>query len=101
MEDAVARLRSDAQTDSLDVGPADRLAKTVAQQDELTERFKSSNALLRNSMSYVGLLSTDPAFGAGDAQLTSATGALATAIVGRRICRPPRISMRSSAASRR
>jgi len=43
------------------VGPADRLAVTVSQQEELTERFKSSNALLQNSLSYVGLLSTTAA----------------------------------------
>ena len=62
-------------------GPADRLAATVAQQEELTERFKSSNALLQNSLSYVGLLSTSPAFGAQDAQLAPATGALAAALL--------------------
>jgi signal transduction histidine kinase len=81
MEDAVARLRSHAQTEGLDVGPADRLAVTVAQQEESTERFKTSNALLQNSLSYVGLLSTSPAFGAQDAQLAPATGALAAAIL--------------------
>ena len=81
MEDAVARLRSHAQTEGLDAGPADRLAATVAQQEELTERFKSSNALLQNSLSYVGLLSTSPAFGAQDAQVAPATGALAAAIL--------------------
>src|SRR5262249_43793605 len=54
---------------------------TVAQQEELTERFKSSNALLQNSLSYVGLLSTSPTFGAQDAQLAPATGALAAAIL--------------------
>lgn len=81
MEDAVARLRSRARTQGLDAGPADRLAATVAQQEELTERFKSSNALLQNSLSYVGLLSTSPAFAAQDAQLAPATGALAAAIL--------------------
>src|SRR5262245_16795203 len=81
MQDAVSRLRSYAQTDGLDVGPADRLAATVSQQEELTERFKSSNALLQNSLSYVGLLSTSPGFGAQDAQLAPATGALAAAIL--------------------
>src|SRR5262249_61358147 len=32
IEDAVSRLRSHAQTEGLDVGPADRLAAAVAQQ---------------------------------------------------------------------
>jgi signal transduction histidine kinase len=81
MQDGVSRLRSHAQTEGIDVGPADRLAATVSQQEELTERFKSSNALLQNSLSYVGLLSTSPAFGAQDAQLAPATGALAAAIL--------------------
>src|SRR5262249_18283572 len=64
-----------------DRGPADRLAATVSQQEELTERFKTSNALLQNSLSYVGLLSTSPEFGAQDAQLAPATGALAAALL--------------------
>ena len=36
---------------------------------------------MQNSLSYVGLLSTSPAFGAQDAQLAPATGALAAAIL--------------------
>src|SRR5215468_2045196 len=84
MHDAVNRLRSHAQTEGLDVGPADRLAATVSQQEELTERFKTSNALLQNSLSYVGLLSTSPGFGAQDAQLAPATGALAAALLNLR-----------------
>ena len=79
MQDTVSRLRSHAQTEGLDLRSADRLAATVSQQEELTERFKSSNALLQNSLSYVGLLSTSPAFGAQDAQL--APGALAAALL--------------------
>jgi hypothetical protein len=81
MEDAVTRLRSHAQKEGLDVAPADRLAATVAEQEKLTERFKSNNALLQNSLSYVGLLSTSPAFGAQDAQLAPAAGGLAAAIL--------------------
>ncbi|MET0631982.1 MAG: two-component system VirA-like sensor kinase [Xanthobacteraceae bacterium] len=81
MEDAVARLRSLAQAEGLGAEPGERLAATVAQREELTERFKSSNALLQNSLSYVGLLSASPAFGAQDAQLAPATGALAAAIL--------------------
>jgi signal transduction histidine kinase len=84
MQDAVSRLRSYAQTEGLDVGPADRLAATVAQQEELTERFKSGNALLQNSLSYVGLLGTSAGFGAQDAQLAPATGALAAALLNLR-----------------
>lgn len=81
MRDAVAVLRSHARMESLDAGPVDRLASAVAQQEELMERFKTSNALLQNSLSYVGLMSTSPAFHAQDAQLASATDALAAAVL--------------------
>jgi hypothetical protein len=57
-----------------DVGPVDHLAATVAQHEELTESFKTSNALLQNSLSYVGLLSTDPVLGARDAALGPQAG---------------------------
>src|SRR5260370_30175709 len=81
MEEAVTRLRSYAQIERLDIGPVDRLAAAVVQQEELMERFKTSNALRQNSLSYVGLLSTSPAFRAGDAQVAPATDALAAAIL--------------------
>jgi signal transduction histidine kinase len=81
MEDTVARLRAHAMTEGLDTGPVDRLAATVAQQDDLTEQFKTSNALLQNSLSYVGLLSTEPSFGANDARLAPATAALAAGVL--------------------
>jgi len=81
MEDAVARLRSHALAEGIDAGSVDRLAATVAQQEDLTERFKSSNALLQNSLSYVGLSSTSPTLAAQDSRLALATGALAAAIL--------------------
>jgi len=81
MHDAAARLHARAKTDGVDTGPVDRLAETVAQQEQLTDRFKSRNALLQNSLSYVGLLSTSPTFGPDDAQVTHAAGALAAAIL--------------------
>jgi signal transduction histidine kinase len=79
MEDAVERLRARALAEGLDPEAVERLAATAAEQEDLTERFKSSNALLQNSLSYVGLSSTSGVFGALDAQLASATGALAAA----------------------
>ncbi|HME27113.1 MAG TPA: two-component system VirA-like sensor kinase [Acetobacteraceae bacterium] len=81
MDDGVDRLRSYARAEGLEAGAVERLAATVAQEEELTERFKSANALLQNSLSYVGLLSTGPIFGAQDAQLAPITGALAAAIL--------------------
>jgi signal transduction histidine kinase len=81
MEDAVGRLRSRARAEALDTRPIDRLAEAVVEQEELLERFKTSTALMQNSLSYVGLLSTSPAFLAHDVQLAPATGALAAAIL--------------------
>jgi signal transduction histidine kinase len=81
MEDAVARLRSHTQRERLDTEPLERLAATVAQYEELTERFKTNNALLQNSLSYVGLLSTSPVFGVKNTQLAPAAGALAAAVL--------------------
>jgi signal transduction histidine kinase/CheY-like chemotaxis protein len=81
MKDAVGRLRSRARDERLDERPVERLAAMVARQEDLMERFKTSNALLQNSLSYVGLLSTSPAFLAHDVQLAPATGALAAAIL--------------------
>jgi signal transduction histidine kinase len=81
MEDAVARLRSYAQREQLDEGPVERLAATVAQHEALTERFKSSNALLQNSLSYFALQSSDPMFGGENTELAPAAGALAAAIL--------------------
>ncbi|MFY9955467.1 two-component system VirA-like sensor kinase [Bradyrhizobium sp.] len=81
MEDAVTRLRSHAQAERLDARPIDQLAAAVVEQEALLERFKTSNALLQNSLSYVGLLSTSPAFLAHDVQLAPATDALAAAIL--------------------
>ena len=81
MENAVTRMRSHARTEGLDAGPIDRLASAVDQQENLLERFKTGDALLRNSLAYVGLLSTSPEFLAHDVQLAPATGALAAAIL--------------------
>lgn len=81
MQDAVARLQSYARNARLDGGPTHRLAAAAAQEEDLTERFKSDNALLQNSLSYVGLLSMDAGFGAEHGKLAPATGALAAAIL--------------------
>lgn len=81
MEETVARLRSFAQIEDLDLAPVSRLAAAFLRQEELAERFKTSNALLQNSLSYVGLHSSAPAFGARDAELAPETGALAAAVL--------------------
>jgi hypothetical protein len=74
---AVSRLRVQAAAEGLDAGPVDRLAAAIKIEETLTERFKSDNALLRNSLSYVSLLSISPTFHERDSRL----GALATAVL--------------------
>lgn len=81
MQNAVVVLRSHARMAGLDAGPVDRLASAVARQEELVEQFKTSNALLQNSLSYVGPMSTNPAFHAQDPRLASAINALAAAVL--------------------
>jgi hypothetical protein len=56
------------------------LAEVVAKEEELTERFKSENALLQNSLTYAGLISTSPDFDTNNAKFGPAAGALAAAI---------------------
>jgi signal transduction histidine kinase len=92
IDSAVARLRSEALKDGLDTAPVDRLAAASRQEDELTERFKTDNALLRNSLSYVGLLSTNPDFVERNPLLAKPIGALAAAIL--------QLTLDSSAPSR-
>ena len=81
IDSAVAQLRSKALKAGLRAAPVDRLAAASRQEEELTERFKSDNALLRNSLSYVGLLSTNPDFVERNPLLAKPIGALAAAIL--------------------
>ena len=81
IDSAVALLRSEALKDGLDTAPVDLLAAASAQEEELTESFKSDNALLHNSLSYVGLLSTNPDFVERNPLLAKPIGALAAAIL--------------------
>jgi PAS domain S-box-containing protein len=81
MESAVGRIRVHAQAENLDLKPLGRLAAAVEGYEELIERFKSGNSLLQNSLSYVGVLSTDPSFGALGDQFASSATALAAAVL--------------------
>jgi DAHL domain len=74
---AVSQLRAQVASDELDTGPVDRLAAATQIEEKLTERFKSDNALLHNSLSYVVHLSTSPGINDPNFRL----GALATAIL--------------------
>src|SRR5262249_2088981 len=58
-----------------------RLGALVERQEALVDQFKSDNALLQNSLAYFGRFSTDLQTTAQDAQLASALGALAAAML--------------------
>ncbi|MBV9286670.1 MAG: two-component system VirA-like sensor kinase, partial [Hyphomicrobiales bacterium] len=81
IDSAVAQLRSRASEEGLDVAAVDRLAAAIRMEEELTERFKSDNALRRNSLSFVGLFSANPEFVDQNAPLARSIGALAAAIL--------------------
>jgi PAS domain S-box-containing protein len=81
MDRAVSRIRLWVEAEHLDPKPIERLAAVVGQYEDLTERFKSGNALLQNSLAYVDQLSTDPAFGALGDQFAPSATALAAAIL--------------------
>src|SRR5258708_29415002 len=81
MESATGRIRLHVETDNLDPKPVEALAAAVGQYEDLIERFKTGNSLLQNSLSYVGQLSTDPAFGALGDQFAPSATALAAAVL--------------------
>jgi hypothetical protein len=56
LRDALGRLRDNAEEDAEEAAEVDRFAAAAARQEELTEQFKSDNALLQNSLAYFGLL---------------------------------------------
>ena len=66
---AVSQLRVQVASKALDPRPVERLAAAIQVEENLTERFKSDNALLRNSLSYLGLLSASPGFNDRDVRL--------------------------------
>ena len=92
IDSAVAQLRAIALKERLDGAPVDRLVGAAGTLEELTGRFKTDNALLRNSLSYVGLLSTNPDFVERNPLLAKSIGALAAAIL--------QLTLDSSAQSR-
>ena len=56
LRDALGRLRHNAEGDAEEAAAVDRFAAAASRQEELTEQFKSDNALLQNSLAYFGLL---------------------------------------------
>src|ERR1700687_2326838 len=81
MENAASRIRLHVEAENLDPKPVEALAAAVGQYEDLIEHFKTGNSLLQNSLSYVGRLSTDPAFGALGDQFAPSATALAAAVL--------------------
>ena len=57
------------------------LRRTIDRQDELTEQFKSNNALLQNALAYFGLMSSQAGFGVYDEATNTAVTALSTSVL--------------------
>jgi len=57
LRDALGRLRDNVSGDPEEAAAIDGFAAAAARQEELTEKFKSDNALLQNSLAYFRLLS--------------------------------------------
>jgi DAHL domain len=81
---AVSQLRAQAAAEGLDEGPVDHLAAAIKIEETLTERFKSDNALLRNSLSYVTRLSASPGFHDRDLRLRALATAVSSLSIHRR-----------------
>jgi DAHL domain len=59
LHEAIGRLRDNVSDDAAEAAAVDRLATEAVRQEELTEEFKSANALLQNSLAYFPLLGAE------------------------------------------
>jgi hypothetical protein len=84
IDSAVAQLRAKALKEGLNGAPVDRLVGAAGTLEELTERFKTDNALLRNSLSYVTRLSASPGFHDRDLRLRALATAVSSLSIHRR-----------------
>ena len=81
LREAIDRLRHNVSDDPNGSAAIDRVAAVANRQEELTEQFKSENALLQNSLLYFRLLSTRLSTSEEMGPLTPAVSALAAAIL--------------------
>jgi signal transduction histidine kinase len=81
LREALGRLRDNGSGDADEAAVIDRFAAAAARQEELTEQFKSNNALLQNSLAYFQLLSARLSASAGSGPLAPAVSALAAAVL--------------------
>src|ERR1700730_18298414 len=57
LRSALDQLREAMAGNKQQMGVVERLASSIGRQEDLTEQFKSANALLQNSLTYFGLIS--------------------------------------------
>ncbi len=81
LNELISRLREAAAADAEEAAAIDRLAASVTEQEELTEQFKSSNALLQNSLAYFRLFSAHLSEAERNDPLAPAVSALAAAML--------------------
>jgi signal transduction histidine kinase/CheY-like chemotaxis protein len=81
LRETLGLLHDNVSDDPTEVVAIDRLATEAARQEELTERFKTANALLQNSLAYFPLLSARLAESDGGSPLAAAVSRLAAAML--------------------
>ncbi|HVJ44042.1 MAG TPA: two-component system VirA-like sensor kinase [Dongiaceae bacterium] len=81
LRDALAQLEDIASGDLKEETEVDRLSSLVDRQEDLTEQFKSNNALLQNSLAYFSLFSARLGTSGKDGVLVPAVSALAAAML--------------------
>jgi signal transduction histidine kinase len=69
-------LRKEAAIDAETTAAVDRLAASVDRQEELVERFKSQNAVLRNSLAFFARFTVSPATPELDTAISAAAAAI-------------------------
>jgi signal transduction histidine kinase len=81
LREALGRLRDNASEDAQEAEAIDRFATGAELQEQLTEQFKSDNALLHNSLAYFQFLSARLSTSDGSDPLAPAVSALASAML--------------------
>jgi signal transduction histidine kinase len=81
LDASVAEVRASMAGDAAAIAAIDRLAGSLARQEDEVEQFKSTNALLQDSLAYFAMFSASLTAPGQDTPLTDAVGMLATAML--------------------
>jgi signal transduction histidine kinase/CheY-like chemotaxis protein len=81
LREALGRLRDNASGDAQEAAAIDRFAAAAERQEELTEQFKSDNALLQNSLAHFRLFSARLSASAESGPLAAGVSALAASML--------------------